>query len=665
MEDWVTASEVAQAAGISERKVRHALGRIGSGKAQTWRGSRLNVRMCHGRGGQAGASWRVLATSLPPELQLRIEAAETRVEGLLNPSARAVQAAEWWAYFLRPALAHPKGSRERRSVMEALAGVEVCGPDGRWFVPSLRDIERKVSKATASGIRGLVRKRREVKPESLPIITRRWDAATVALDDDTRERIAGTIQRYIRALWGNGTSYSGVVRLASERLAELTAQAGIGDYEANLSACRLPKHVIEAGRDARRVHGYRTNTKEWDNARPRVRLTSAGLAPMEVVYGDVHHFDVYVRRQDGSLATPKGIAWLDAANRRLRLDLVLCEPGTAVRNADLIRSFVAMTQDPHWGMPAHLYLDNGSEYAFADFVRDAIKLTNLDCRSGQGGGITRAAPYNAAAKGILEGSFRVLEQKILAPVKGYIGGDRMKTRSGNLGRAPEPFDGSFDEFCARFEGLLAYYNSDPQKGDLRGLSPAVAYGRAVKEGWQRTDADADALLMAFSTEGTRIVTDGKIRFDGDVYFCDQLAGLSGQRVRVHLPKFVTWDAVPVLTMQGALIGIARPDPVYARLDPRGAREAARRKGLALADIAATASEIDDLDVPAEMIASAARQPAPPVPESKGTIGLASTMAEMGRKVLENPVNRKKRERAEKEAKIHAALARTQMLRGTP
>lgn len=583
----------------------------------------------------------------------------------MNSSAKAVQAAEWWAYFLRPALAHPKGSRERRSAMEALAGVEVCGPDGRWFAPSLRDIERKVSKATAGGIRSLVRKRREVKPESLPIITRRWDAATVALDDEVRERIAGTIQRYIRALWGNGTSYSGVLRLASERLAELTAQAGIGDYDANLPVCQLPKHVIEAGRDARRVHEHRTNIKEWDNARPRVRLTSAGLAPMEVVYGDVHHFDVYVRREDGSLATPKGIAWLDAGTRRLRIDLVLCEPGTAIRNADLIRSFVAMTQDHHWGMPAHLYLDNGSEYAFADFVRDAIKLTNLDCRSGQGGGITRAAPYNAAAKGILEGSFRVLEQTILAPVKGYIGGDRMKTRSGNLGRAPEPYDGSFAEFCTQFEGLLAFYNSNPQTGDLGGRSPSIAYSRAVTDGWQRTDVDPDALLMAFSTEGERVVTDGKIRFEGEVYYCDELVGLSGRRVRVQLPKFVTWDAVPVLTMQGALIGIARPDPVYSRLDPRGAREASRRKGLALAEIAAASSEVDDLDVSAEMIASAARQPAQPVPESKGTIGLASPMAEMGRKVLENPVDRKKRERAEKEAKIHAALARTQMLRGTP
>ncbi|KQU16335.1 hypothetical protein ASG63_11115 [Methylobacterium sp. Leaf94] len=62
--------------------------------------------------------------------------------------------------------------------MEVLASAEVCGPHGEWFTPSLRDIERKVSKATAGGLKGLIRKRRETKPESRLILTKRWDAAT-------------------------------------------------------------------------------------------------------------------------------------------------------------------------------------------------------------------------------------------------------------------------------------------------------------------------------------------------------------------------------------------------------------------------------------------------------------------------------------------------------
>ncbi len=579
----------------------------------------------------------------------------------MNPSAKAFQAAEWWAYFLRTALSYPKGSQERSAAMRALAGVEAMGPDGRPFTPSLRDIQRKVSKAETHGLKGLMRKPRETKPESRLILTKRWDAVTAGLDDALRAEIARRVRSRIRDLWGQGASYSTVQRLAGEHLADLTLKAGIGgDFAAIMPACELPKHTVEAGRAARRVHEYRTDAKAWDDKRPRVRLTSAGLAPMQLVFGDVHHFDLYVAREDGTLATPKGIAWLDAGTRRLRIDLLLCEPGTAVRNADLIESFMHMTQDQHWGMPAMLYLDNGSEYRFAEFLPDALKLAGLDGECfDRGKPLIRATPYNAAAKGILEGSFRVIEQKLLAPLQGYIGGDRMKSRTANLGKSPDAFDGTFAEFSFDFKNLLTFYNSNRQTGDLAGISPLQAYTRAVEAGWQRTDVDPMALMMAFSTEATRKVVDGKISVGGERFYCDELARHTGSKVRVQLPKYLHWPAIPVLTMAGAPIGIAQPDPVYSRLDPAGAEEAARRKGVARAAIAAEAADLTPIDVKAEMIASGQRQPVPPVPASKGTIELASGMAETGRRLTETPQARRDREHEAKQAKVRAALARSQ------
>ena len=615
-------------------------------------------------GGISGTSLEVRTDSLPSDLQLSIQTPQTPVEGPLNPSAKALRAAEWWAHFLRPALSHPKGSRERRAAIDALVGVEVCGPDGRWFAPSLRDIERKVGKATAGGVRALMRKRREVKPESLPTLTRRWDAATVALDDATCEAIVRKIRQRIRDLWGDGAAYSVVQRLAGEHLADLTLRAGVGDSFAQIMpACELPKHLVEAGRSARRVHQHRTDAKAWDNARPRVRLTSADLAPMQLVYGDVHHFDVYVARPDGTLATPKGIAWLDAGTRRVRIDLVLCEPGTAIRNADLIDSFIALTQDQHWGMPAMLYLDNGSEYGFADFLPDALKLAGLDCRSGQGAPIKRATAYNAAAKGILEGSFRVIEQTILSAVPGYIGGDRMNSKSANLGKAPSPFDGTFDDFSHDFTGLMDFYNTKRQTGDLRGRSPEQVYAQAVADGWRRTDVDPLALMTAFSIEATRKVVDGKISVGGELFYCDELARHTGDTVCVRLPKYLCWPAVPVATLRGEPIGIALPDRVYSRLDPAGAEEAARRKGVARDAIRAEAADLMPIDVKEEMIASGRRQPKPPAPPSAGTIELGGDRAEMGRRIMESPSERHDREHGEKQAKIKAALERAERLRG--
>ena len=582
-----------------------------------------------------------------------------------NPAVKAADAAAWWLNFIHDVRSNPKGSRERRASMEKLAGVRTCGPHGVWFTPSLRDIERKVSKVEAHGLKGLMRKRRETKPESRLILTKRWDAATIGLDDALRAEIARKARQRIRDLWGGGAVYSVVQRLAGEHLAELTLRAGIGGtFAAIMPACELPKHLVEAGRSARRVHEYRTDRKAWDDKRTRMRLTSSGFAPMQLVFGDVHHFDVYVARQDGSLATPKGIAWLDAANRRVRIDLVLCEPGTAIRNADLIDSFIAMTQDPHWGMPAMLYLDNGSEYRFAEFLPDALKLAGLDCESfDRGKPLIRATPYNAAAKGILEGSFRTIEQLILSPLKGYIGGDRMNARSANLGQAPSPFDGTFDDFAHDFRGLLAFYNTKRQTGDLTGRSPEQAYAAAVEAGWQRTDFDPLALMTAFSIEAGRKVVDGKISVGGELFHCDELARHTGERVCVRLPKYHYWPAVPVLTAKGELIGIALPDRVYSRLDPAGAEEAARRKGVARAAIRAEAADLNPIDVKAEMIASGRRQPPTPIPPSAGTIELGSDRAEIGRRIMEGPSERRDRKREAAQAKLRAAVERTERFRG--
>jgi len=431
-----------------------------------------------------------------------------------------------------------------------------------------------------------------------------------------------------------------------------------------MPACELPKGVVEAGRSARRVHQYRTDIKAWDDQRPRVRLTSAGFAPMELVYGDVHHFDVYVTRSDGTLATPKGISWLDAGTRRVRIDLVLCEPNTAIRNSDVIDSFIAMTQDPCWGMPAKLYLDNGSEYGFAEFLPDALKLAGLDYEDfGRGRALIRATAYNAAAKGILEGAFRVIEQKILSPMTGYIGGDRMNSRRANLGKVPSPFNGSFDNFANDFVGLLNFYNTQRQTGELDDRSPEQVYAKAVAAGWQRTDVNDLALMMAFSEEATRTVRDGKITVGGEWFYCDELARHTGDRVCIRLPKYLCWPAVPVFTVKGELIGIARPDQVYSRLDPAGAAEAARRKGVARDAIRSEAADLNRIDVVAEMIASGRRQSAPPVPASKGTIELGGDRAEIGRRIMESPTERRDHDREEKQAKLRATLERIERARG--
>jgi hypothetical protein len=92
-------------------------------------------------------------------------------------------------------------------------------------------------------------------------------------------------------------------------------------------------------------------------------------------------------------------------------------------------------------------------------------------------------------------------------------------------------------------------------------------------------------------------------------------------------------------------------------------EAARRKGVARDAIRSEAADLNRIDVKAEMIASGRRQSVTPVPKSKGTIELGRERAEIGRRIMESPTERRDRDREEKQAKLKATLERVERFRG--
>jgi hypothetical protein len=67
---------------------------------------------------------------------------------------------------------------------------------------------------------------------------------------------------------------------------------------------------------------------------------------------------VLVRRENGTAATPKLLAFLDLATNRLFYQLVFFEARGGVRNIDVISAFVEMCKDPAFGVPQYLYCDN-------------------------------------------------------------------------------------------------------------------------------------------------------------------------------------------------------------------------------------------------------------------------------------------------------------------
>ncbi len=686
---WISAFEFADIARISERKGRLALQRAHSGK--TWRGHTLSVIAQRGRGGASGISYLVRIDSLPPELHIRAEAvfgtatdeddnsAPLALPAPATGTALAVQnqtpisrpvtanttvATREWAWkreIIHPAMNLSKGSPERAAMIAELASKSYLMPNGRRKTFGETTLRNWVREYEKRGVAGLCRKGRSDRGKPRVMASQTWDQAMseAGISPLGQKRIIVKLRRYVRSVWAqfgggkgkgapkNGGGWRNCCRYATKELIKLTRAAGIDLPDAQLLAlCQVPRTFVELHRNYALLHMKNNDAKRFaDTAKPRTRRTREGMMPMELVVGDVHHVDRYLRREDGSTYTPKMIAWSDIANNRIFWDLVFPEKGKSVCQKDINESYIRMTQHPEWGMPGALYIDNGSEYFSMEFIDDAMKLAALaqhkDFHVGLVGdapevsaavklaagarskAIVKAQPYNAPAKPI-EGLFSVLESGPFAMVPGWIGGKRMDSKTKNVGKAPPVFDGTMEEFRDVFSTFIAFYETSPQNGSLKGLSPREHFAAAVHSGWKRTDAEEMAIRFAFSKREAREVKQGgEFSLHGNYYRASELATqLPGTKIIICIPKVGDETKIVVLDEDEKYLCIAGLSPLYGFLDPAGAKDRGQRIGAQSKAIRAMAHDVDKLDPMEEMREAIALHPPAPIPESGSTIRLS-------------------------------------------
>jgi len=569
---------------------------------------------------------------------------------------------QFWQVTLAPALAHPKGSWARGQARDEIASRLHRTPDGAVRTYSAKHIRMMLADYEALGIVGLQKAARVDRGRKRVTISARWDTA-VAFDDATRERIADATRRKVQSLWRSGYVLSKVLRYASEELLKLTRDAGFdGGHRELRRACELPRGFVTPYRHLAKIARREGDRKAHEDAKPHIARTIEGLPPLAIVFGDIHPLDIIVRREDGRTAWARLIAWYDAATHLVFVTVVLPEvsPKTGrmlgITNADVIASFIAMAT--HWGMPRRLYLDNGSEYNWAPFLADAMKLIgqgldDIDAFDRRGP-IIRAKPYNAAAKTI-EGIFGVLERNYFSEIPGWAGGDRMNQKTANVGREPEPFPGTIAELTDLIRAHLQVYHSQPQRGVLNGRSPRQALQAAIDAGWRRVEIDPRALRAPFSIEEPRRVIQGRISARGQSWTCPELQSYLGNRVSVLLPKYDNWSELPVRGEDGELLGYAVPDAPFHMLDPEGAREAARRDGRQRKAMVALGKAVPRINPIEQVLASAAiAGPLPTIP-SDGVVTISGEAAELGRRLAETPAARRDREADEASRKVRERL----------
>jgi hypothetical protein len=667
--EFICANQLALMVGISSRKAREALKKCHNGG--TWREVRLDVVIEKGRGGRGGLVYLVRKSSIPAAFLKDASACALVPSKTDASSALPVEVIPALPPAILRKQRHFKDSEvefkrslvqrirqqtapntaERAALIRALAQTEHY-PYGkkRGQLVAESTLRTWVAAYEESGLGGVARKARADTGKSRVLISKLWDARVkeLGLSEAERQDLAKAIQRRIASEWRSGTPswptvQMNVLSFAIQKFREAGCTQSLEDLK---PACLIPKRIIEAEKHYQAVAIYRQDAARSAAIQtPRIRRSRDHLKPMEWVAGDVHHNDVLFQREDGSVCTIKFVAWLDLATNRAFITPFVMPKGEMIRREHVIESFAALCADPNWGVPTRLYLDRGGEYNWDDFVKDLLELKHridifgredFEAHAAEAG-VYRSRAYNPQSK-VIETLFASLERSVFAQFPGYIGGNRMKKKTENQGKAPKPYPGDFAAYQDDLSTGLAYYHHKPQQGHLQGKTPNTRFQEFIDAGWQSIRLDTAELAVAFSKKAFREVhAGGEFTWEGAWFRHDGLIRLAGvQKVLIRQPLFGDKTRLFLFTEDEEPIGLAERVPVFLFGAVGGAGEQQRQAKLLREQLRELESETDKLtplDSKREAVAILGQAPQA---ETAGVISISPQHRQMARMNQETP-----------------------------
>ena len=253
----------------------------------------------------------------------------------------------------------------------------------------------------------------------------------------------------------------------------------------------------------------------------------------EVWVGDHAQLDVAVADSDGKPFFPWVTAWRDMKSGKWLGWLLHREPP----NADQVfQSFYYACRD--FGIPRHIYIDNGKDYRAKDFAGGRTRSGKLTVDEASARSICAvlrvdvhfALPYNAQAKNI-ERDFLKVKEAFAKHMPGYRGGhtkERPEALAGEIRRGK--ILGSAEFAALLFLHLFHNLNRAPSQGkNLGGLCPDELYGREAENAF----VDPEALsILCMRISGARAigrngVKDSRSR---ETYFAEWMLGQKGRKV---------------------------------------------------------------------------------------------------------------------------------------
>lgn len=283
----------------------------------------------------------------------------------------------------------------------------------------------------------------------------------------------------------------------------------------------------------------RMGPRELKNIQPFIRRDFSLLEPNDVWSADGHTFDAEVQHPlHGRPFRPEITVFVDIATRRATgWSVDLAESSSAV--ADALRWGVE-----RYGVPAIIYVDNGSGYRNAFMNDEALGLVGRI-----GSTMEHSLPYNSQARGVIERLHQTLWVAGAKELPGFIGKamDReARLAQFKLSRKAVKGGGTmplmpWELFVAWVQQRIDWYNARAHRS-LGNTSPDLAWSAFEAKGWQAHNLGADVIDTLFRPRVARTVARGELVLFNNRYFSRDLTEFHGEVVHVaydiHNPNAV-------------------------------------------------------------------------------------------------------------------------------
>lgn len=358
---------------------------------------------------------------------------------------------------------------------------------------------------------------------------------------------------------------------------------------------------------------------------PQTRDKTA-LHAMEAVNADFHKFDVFVRwplvegEEKAYVGRPQMVAFQDIHSGR-----VLAWRVDQTPNAEAVR-MAAGDMIETYGIPEHVLLDNGREFAAKALTGGAPTRYRFKVREDDlpglfvslGCEIHWATPYAGQSKPI-ERAFRDMCDAIAKDPRfdGAYTGNRPDAKPEDYGsRAVE-----LEEFLTVLAEGIEEHNT------RIGRRSEVAFGRSFAEVFDasyanapiRKATEAQRRLWLMGAEGLRGDSrTGAVRFQGNEYWAAWMAAIAGQRVIARFDPAALWDGVHIYSAENEYLGHAPCKLKAGFFDVAEARShaKARREWMTAEKAALAAHRKLSAKELGSLLDSVEQSMAPVVPEAK-------------------------------------------------